>query len=252
MYPVVLFLLGFVLPWLGFTILVLQIFWQVYHSPNDHSQVQNCGMPYKEQIYLRISITIILLYCLLIIPHILIVIISQLTAVQNSVYHSEVGIIDSIFSWSKYHYNIIVPIFTLIFHKDLRKQCESLFCVWHNQNSVANLELLSLPIENKQISKQRTVAVNTPVLFVTSDGLCLRITSLTNSRRQYSCGLCDMSVNILDMHSTAKQSANGNRKNVRFASTINEIPPSESGISSGSQILDTSSRTLNDTFIISR
>jgi hypothetical protein len=113
------------------------------------------------------------------------------------------GTYDCVFIWFRYKFTVLVPIFIIAVHKEVRKKCEHMFCccccrnnaVVHLDNPrsisacVEKREHLSVQELNNQRQKQvsrkrnqtkkdkytRVAHYRTPVLFATSEGLHLRI-----------------------------------------------------------------------------
>jgi hypothetical protein len=119
---------------------------------------------------------------------------SELSAVLTGTY-------DCIFVWCRYKFTLLVPIFIIIIHKQVRKKCEHMFCCCCcRNNSVVHFDTprsISACVENRTQqsvqdlntkNRQATRKINphkkdkytrishyrTPVLFATSEGLHLR------------------------------------------------------------------------------
>jgi len=120
--------------------------------------------------------------------------ISELSAVLTGTY-------DCIFVWCRYKFTLLVPIFIIIIHKEVRKKCENMFCCCCcRNNSVVHFDtprsisacvekrtqqsFQDLNIKNREATRKinprkkdkytRISHYRTPVLFATSEGLHLR------------------------------------------------------------------------------
>lgn len=116
---------------------------------------------------------------------------SELSAVLTGAY-------DCVFVWCRYKFTLLVPIFIIIIHKEVRKKCEHMFCCCCcRNNSVVHFDTprsisacvekrtqQDLNTKNRQATRKinplkrdkytRISHYRTPVLFATSEGLHLR------------------------------------------------------------------------------
>jgi len=169
-------------------------------------------LSWEEVKFYWLSSLLLLLYTLLLVPHILCVNIPPLTTmatIDNSVPNNSsmselsavlTGTYDCIFVWCRYKFTILVPIFIITIHKEVRKKCEHMFCCCCCNNSVVHFEtprsisacvqkrtrqsVQDLNTKNRQTTRKinphkknkytRISHYRTPVLFTTSEGLHLR------------------------------------------------------------------------------
>ena len=170
-------------------------------------------LSWEEVKFYLLSSLLLLLYILLLVPHILCVNIPPLTTmttVDNSVPNNSsmselsavmTGTYDCIFVWFRYKFTLLVPIFIIIIHKEVRKKCEHMFCCCCcRNNSVVHFDtprsisacvekrtqqsVQDLNTKNRQAKRKinpnkkdkytRISHYRTPVLFATSEGLHLR------------------------------------------------------------------------------
>lgn len=190
----------------------------LHHSTSNQTSWSNwlgsSGPPSWEEVkFYLLSSLLLLLYTLLLVPHILCVNIPPLTTmttVDNSVPNnssmSELSVVltgtyDCIFVWCRYKFTFLVPIFIIINHKEVRKKCEHMFCCCCcRNNSVVHFDtprsisacvekrtqqsLQDLNTKNREATRKinphkkdkytRISHYRTPVLFATSEGLHLR------------------------------------------------------------------------------
>lgn len=116
---------------------------------------------------------------------------SELSAVLTGAY-------DCVFVWCRYKFTLLVPIFIIIIHKEVRKKCEHMFCCCCCRNNsvvhfdtprsisacVEKVTQQDLNAKNRQATRKinphkkdkytRISHYRTPVLFATSEGLHLR------------------------------------------------------------------------------
>lgn len=251
-------------------------------------------MPTMEEKHYKVTLKFLLFYCILMLPHALIVMVSQITTPYFYPNHwenpkntttsflklVETGSHDDIFTWTRYQYNIITPVIVFVTYKDIRKHCKLLFLHRQQQNSVNNLESKPLShVRNNFLGTTHASASDvvshmlTPVLFASSNGLHLRTIrsekdeEIETKRKSSNCNppfgvdVCDLTIEdakILTVKNASvvvpfdeseeveilpKGEVCG-KKNVRFASMVNEIPLLESGVfSSPDETTDEASRT---------
>lgn len=173
-------------------------------------------LSWEEVKFYLLSFILLLLYTLLLVPHILCVNIPSLTATPSfqdfpAPSNSSMteltpiltGTYDCVFIWCRYKFAVLVPIFIIAIHKEVRKKCEHMFCCCCCQsNAVVHLdnprsisacvekrEHLSVQELNNEKKKHISRKINrtnrdkyariahyrTPVLFATSEGLHLRL-----------------------------------------------------------------------------
>lgn len=171
-------------------------------------------LSWEEVKFYLLSSLLLLFYTVLLVPHILCVNIPFLTAMatdgNNSVPNNNstselsavlTGTYDCIFVWCRYKFTLLVPIFIIIIHKEVRKKCEHMFCCCCcRNNSIVHLNtprsisacvekrtqlsIQELNTKNRQATRKinphkkdkykRISHYRTPVLFATSEGLHLR------------------------------------------------------------------------------
>jgi len=190
----------------------------LHHSTSNQTSWSNWlgtsgPLSWEEVKFYLLSSLLLVLYTLLLVPHILCVNIPPLTtmgtvdsSVPNNSSTSELsavltGTYDCIFVWCRYKFTLLVPIFIIIIHKEVRKKCEHMFCCCCcRNNSVVHFDtprsisacverktqqsVQDLNIRNRQATRKiytrkkdkytRISHYRTPVVFATSEGLHLR------------------------------------------------------------------------------
>jgi len=186
----------------------------LHHSTSNQTSWSNWlgssgPLSWEEVKFYLLSSLLLVLYTVLLVPHILCVNIPPLTTmatVDNSVPSNSsmselsavlTGTYDCIFVWCRYKFTLLVPIFIIIIHKEVRKKCEHMFCccccrnnsVAHfdtprsvsacverrtQQHNIKNRQATRKIIPRKKDKYTRISHYRTPVLFATSEGLHLR------------------------------------------------------------------------------
>ena len=191
----------------------------LHHSTSNQTSWSNWlgssgQLPWEEVKFYLLSSLLLLLYAVLLVPHILCVNIPPLTTMDTADHNSVpknssiselsavlTGTYDCIFVWCRYKFTLLVPIFIIIIHKEVRKKCEHMFCCCcFRNNSVVHFDTprsISACVEKRRQQSfqdlktkngQATRKINphkkdkytrishyrTPVLFATSEGLHLR------------------------------------------------------------------------------
>lgn len=172
-------------------------------------------LPWEEVKFYFLGSMLLSIYVILLVPHILCVNVPPLIALEvrednsapNNSSMSELtavvtGTYDCFFVWCRYTFTVLVPIFVLIIHKEVRKKSEHMFCccccrnnaVVHldNPRSISacvekrtqklakelnnhkNKNILRKKHSDRQNKYSRISHYRTPVLFATSEGLHLR------------------------------------------------------------------------------
>jgi hypothetical protein len=242
LYPSLLLLLGYIIPWTIILFILAIISRHVVSTRRRHLQLEQASLkrsqalgtsvilqhsaswsnwlggssplPCEEVQFYLLSSVLLLLYIVLLVPHVLCVNIPPLIATQT-VEDSTVpnkssipelsavltGTYDCIFVWCRYKFTLLVPIFILILHKEVRKKCQHMFCCCCCRNNTvvpldtprsisarvekrAQLPAQEFDPKNKGVTrktnsckkdKYTTIShYTTPVLFATSEGLHLR------------------------------------------------------------------------------
>lgn len=248
-----------------------------------------------------LSITILLaLYTIFLVPHILSVHLTPFTVSvprnTTSTMPVYTGSYDVIILWFRYIFVVLVPLVLFVTNKEVRKKCEHLFCfccgrdnavinIVEAQTVLRTMDRLQrstsvtkrrLKFENHKDKYRTMTSFTTPVLFVTTQGLHLRLTEEDSEGGppQFRFEFCDLAVansgsllrpaprrrppapplTIENSPIQRRKATSPHSKAVRFKQTVDEIPLQDSGAWSDQdqQQEQAFTASLNDTYTLHR